>query len=328
MSLTLTMEHRVWPLREAFAISRSTATTCPTLVVTLTDGSGRQGRGEGCGVDYKGETPEGLERQIEAVRRRIEAGVSREQLLTLMPAGGARCAVDGALWDLEAKQTGRSAYASAGVPCPAPVRTAFTIGIRSVDDVEVAARARSRHALLKLKVDAHDPVASVMAARRGAPDAALIVDPNQSWSVAELKVLAPVLADLGVVLLEQPIPVGAEAALDGWVSPVRLCADELIDDADDLAKAQGRFDVVNIKLDKTGGLTAALGLARAARQAGFDLMVGCMAGSSLAMAPATILAQQCEFADLDGPLLAAEDWADGLTYRDGLIEPADARFWG
>jgi len=328
MTLSVGATAKSWPMREPFAISRGVSTETECVIVTLTDDEGRRGRGEGCGVNYSGETPQSMLGQIEQVRPAIENGVSREDLLTLLPAGGARCAIDAALWDLEAKQSGRSVFSLAGVDAPAPVQTAFTIGIRSVDDYRTAAAARADFAVLKIKVNQENPVAAVAAARRGAPKAAFIVDPNQSWTVEALKAIAPQLADLGVVLLEQPIKVGDEAGLDGYRCPVRLCADELIQGVDDLKRAAGRFDVINIKLDKTGGLTDGLRLASSARMAGFGLMVGCMVGSSLSMAPGLVLAQQCAFVDLDGPLLQSEDWPDGLSYLGGLIQLPRPSFWG
>jgi L-alanine-DL-glutamate epimerase-like enolase superfamily enzyme len=328
MRLDLAVETRVWPLNEPFTISRGTTTQFDGVIVTLKDDAGRRGRGEGCGVPYAGETPRTMTSQIEAVRVGIEGGLTRDGLLDLLPAGGARCAIDAALWDLEAKQLGRSAFDLAGIAGPGAVNTAFTIGIRPIPDYEAAAAARSAHALLKIKVDEQDPLAAVAAARRGAPNSAFIVDPNQAWSIETLKHMAPRMAELGVVLLEQPIRVGDEAGLDGYRCPARLCADELIHQTSDLEKAKGRFDVINIKLDKTGGLTAALVLAKAAKAAGFDLMVGCMGGSSLSMAPAMVLAQQCAFVDLDGPLLQSEDCPGGLSYRNGVVQPPSPAFWG
>jgi len=326
--LTFDVDTVRWPLREPFATSRGVLTHIAAIVVTLVDQDGRCGRGEACGVTYAGETPETMTAQIDAVRSVIERGVDRHALLDILPAGGARCAIDAALWDLEAKRTGRSAFLAVGVPSPRPLITAYTIGIRATDDYETAAAARATHALLKIKVNDRDPIGAVAAARRGAPRAAFIVDPNQSWSLEALKEFAPRMAELGVVLLEQPIKVGSEESLDGYACPVRLCADELINGTADLAKAKGRFEVINIKLDKAGGLTAALHLADAARAGGFDLMVGCMAGSSLAMAPACVLGQRCDFVDLDGPLLQSADWPDGLTYHDGLASPPSPRLWG
>jgi L-alanine-DL-glutamate epimerase-like enolase superfamily enzyme len=328
MSLSLSVETKFWRLREPFVISRGMQTEIETVVVTLTAEDGHRGRGEGCGVRYAGETPRSMSEQIEYCRSRIETGIDRQGLLSMLPPGGARCAVDAALWDLESKRIGQSAFMLAGIANPHPVTTAYTIGIRSIAEYELTAHARRQYPLLKIKVDDRCPIAAVEAARRGAPGVPFIVDPNQAWSVADLKGFADELLDLGVVLIEHPIKVGEEAQLEGYRCPVRLCADELIDGPADLPKARGRFDVINIKLDKTGGLTAALGLAVSAREAGFELMVGCMVGSSLSMAPAVVLAQQCAFVDLDGPLLQAEDWPGGLSYSDGVIELPARDFWG
>lgn len=326
--LNLKVDKRSWPMHEPFAISRGVQSETETIMVTLEDDAGLRGRGEGCGVAYAGETIAGMMSQLEVVRARVEAGLDRTTLLSLLPPGGARCALDAALWDLEAKQAGTTVFALAGEADAAAQVTAYTIGIRALADYEAAAAARADYALLKIKVAADDPLEAIRAARRGAPDTAFIVDPNQSWSVETLKSLAPALSDLGVVLLEQPIRVGDEAGLDGWVSPIMLCADELINGVGDLDRAAGRFSVINIKLDKTGGLTEGLSLARAARDRGFDLMVGCMAGSSLSMAPAMVLAQQCAFVDLDGPLLQSEDWPDGMVYHQGVVQPPRPEFWG
>jgi L-Ala-D/L-Glu epimerase len=328
MTRALSWKTQRWPLREPFAISRGVQTEVPALTIRLRDSDGFEGRGEACGVTYAGETPETMAAQIEGLRGVLEGPITRQELLSLMPAGGARFAVDAALWDLEAKRTGRSAFELAGFGGPGPVTTAYSIGIRSLDAYEASAAERSAHALLKIKVAGEDPLAAVRAVRRGAPRSALIVDPNQAWSVDQLQALAPKLAELGVVLLEQPIPVGQEASLEGYDCPIPLCADELISDSSDLPKVFGRFQVINIKLDKTGGLTEALRLARAALAEGLDLMVGCMAGSSLCMAPATIVAQQCRFVDLDGPLLQAQDWPCGLDIRDGVMPAPDPQLWG
>lgn len=328
MRYTLTHEPRTWQLREPFAISRGVKSEAETLIVTLVDNKGRRGRGEASGVPYLAETTETMAAQIDAVRSPIEAGVTRAQLLSLLPAGGARCGVDSALWDLEAKSRGISVFELAAIAAPIAVTTVYSIGIRSPEAYEASARERSSYPVLKLKVGQDDPLSLIAAARRGAPDAKFIVDPNQAWTVKTLKKLAPALVELGVVLLEQPIPAGTEAELDGYRCPVSLCADELVQDIADLDKAKGRFEFVNIKLDKTGGLTEALHLADVARAAGFKLMVGCMGGSSLSMAPALVLAQQCAFVDLDGPLFLSSDWPDGLVYKDGQIQLPGAGFWG
>ncbi len=327
--LSFTVHERRWPMRAPFAISRGVQLDQPTIILELKDAQGRQGRGEACGVPYEGETPGSMIDALEGVRPAIEAGVTRKDIQGLLPAGGARCALDSALWDLEAKQTGRSAASLAGLAQVRPVETAITIGIRSLSAYEAAGRAASGHTLIKIKVDGAAPLEAISAVRRGAPASRFIVDPNQSWSIDQLKQLAPQLKDLGVVLLEQPIGVGQEGGLDGYRCPVEICADELIRDQNDLTKAAGRFGVINIKLDKTGGLTAALDLADAAQAMGFRLMVGCMAGSSLSMAPAHILAQRCAYVDLDGPLLQAEDWGEhAMVYADGQLHPPSAALWG
>lgn len=318
---------REWPLREPFVISRGMIASARMLEEIL-HGGAHVGRGEVEGVSYAGETPETMAAQLAGIAADIRAGADRMALLSLLPPGGTRFALDSALWDLEAKQTGRSPFAMAGV-VPAPVQSSRTIGIRSLEGYAEAAAAWRDVPVLKVKVGAEDPLAAIAAVHRAAPDAQLIVDPNQAWSVAQLKAIAPDLPALGVVLLEQPIPVGAEPDLDGWAPPVPLCADELIETEDDLRKATGRFACVNIKLDKTGGLTAALALADRAEAIGFGLMVGCMMGSSLAMAPAMVLAQRCRFVDLDAPTYQDADRREGFTYRAGRVDqPWRPALWG
>ncbi|QGN55481.1 dipeptide epimerase [Novosphingobium sp. Gsoil 351] len=325
--LRLSLATARWEFREPFVISRATITTCDTIEVAVSDTSGLTGRGGAHGVPYAGETLATMSRDVEAAREAVEAGATREDLLILMPAGGARSAIDAALWDLEAKRGEGDPFARNGVAAN-PVMSARTLGIRSPDQFEQSARAERAHAL-KLKVGADDPLAMIAGARRGAPEASLIVDPNQSWSPAQLKQLAPQLSDLGVELIEQPIPVGAEGELDGWVSPIPLCADELVDDIADLDKAAGRFAAINIKLDKAGGLTAALRLADAAQARGFDLMIGCMGGPSLVMAPGMVLAQRCRWVDLDAPLFQLADNQPGFTFQRGTVaRPHLPDLWG
>lgn len=328
MPLRMDLVEKAWPMREPFAIARGVQSDQPTLIVTLTDAAGRRGRGEGCGVDYAGETPATMRAQLEALRDRIARGLTRRELADLLPAGGARCALDAALWDLEARQQGRTVAELAGIAPLKSVTTAYTIGIRSLAAYEETARRYAAYPVLKIKVDGSDPVAVVAAVRRGAPDARLIVDANQSWSVEALKVHAAALAGQGVVLLEQPVPVGAEAGLDHYRCPIPIAADELINGVGDLARAKGRFDVINIKLDKTGGLTEALALREAARARGLMIMAGCMVATSLAMAPALLIAQGAEVVDLDGPLLLAKDRVPGLSILGSMIEPPPAELWG
>lgn len=325
--MQLEVFRRDWLLREPFTISRGTMTTADAVMVTLREGNA-VGRGEAYGIIYEGETPESIIAQIEAVRPVIEAGIDRAALLDLLPIGGARCAVDCALWDLEAKRSGQRAWQAAGMAESRAVETAFTIGMRPVDEVRATAARFADFPLLKLKVGREDPLGTIAAARAGAPESRFIVDPNQSWSAADVIALSGRLAELGVVLLEQPVPVDDDEGLRGYTGPVAICADELVHDRHDLPRAQGKYSHINIKLDKAGGLTEALALADAALAAGHRLMVGCMAGSSLAMAPAHLVAQLCDYVDLDGPLLQAEDWSPAMTYRAGRLEPPEAALWG
>lgn len=327
MSRQLRITMRSWPLKEPFVIARGTQTHADAVIVELTSGQHR-GRGEAVGVPYRGETPDTLMRDISRVCVAVEAGADRKDLLQLLPAGGARNALDAALWDLEAKLTGVPVWRRAGMERGKAVTTAITIGIRPLAAYEKAATALADHPWIKIKVDRTDPVASVAAVRRCAPNSKLIVDANQAWSIAELQNHSASLVALGVDLLEQPVAVGLDEGLAGWRCPIPVCADESINTTDDLPKLLGRYDFINIKLDKTGGLTAALELARAAQKAGLRLMSGCMVGGSLAMAPAMVLAQICEINDLDGPLLQAEDWPGGIVYDHGVMSPPWPAFWG
>jgi L-Ala-D/L-Glu epimerase len=316
-----------WTLREPFTISRGTMTTIDGILVTLSD-AGHMGRGEAYGIIYEHDTPASMLAQIAAIRSEVENGITREALYSILPFGGARCAIDCALWDVEAKRSGIPAWQTAGLDSLRPIVTAFTIGMRPAAQVELAARAHAEFDLLKIKVDARDPLTTLRAARAGAPKARFIVDPNQSWSFGQLVALTPQLQALGVALLEQPLPIDADDAQAGYASPIPICADELIHDRSDLPKARGKYSHINIKLDKTGGLTEALALAQAARAEGFGLMVGCMAGSSLAMAPAALIGQLCDFVDLDGPLLQIDDWDAAMACRNGVLDPPGPALWG
>jgi L-alanine-DL-glutamate epimerase-like enolase superfamily enzyme len=316
-----------WPMIEPFVIARGTQTTADVVVVELASGTA-MGRGEASGVLYAGETPETILGQIRSVKAAVEAGANRQDLLTLLPAGGARNALDAALWDLESKLTGVPVWRRAGVDRGDAITTAVTIGIRTVPEYRKAALALMDNPWIKIKVDMHEPLEAVRAVRLAAPQAKLVVDANQAWTVEQLKQLTPALVTLGVDLLEQPVKVGLDEGLDGYRSPIPICADESINTVDDLPALVGRYDFINIKLDKTGGLTTALELARAAQQLGFRLMSGCMCGSSLAMAPAMVLAQLCEINDLDGPVLQSGDWPGGIVYNRGVMTPPWPGFWG
>jgi len=324
----LTVQTKYWKLREPFVIARGTYTTSDVIIVELQDGP-HVGRGEAAGVDYHGETPDSMVAQVEAVRSKIEAGVTRAELLKLLPIGGARNALDAALWDLEAKRTGRRAWDLAGVGNTREVASAMTIGIRSIEGYEKAARGLTHYRWIKIKVNNEDPLACIEAVRRGSPNSRLIVDANQAWDVPTLYKLGPQLAKLRVDLLEQPVKVGGDQDLELGRSPIPVCADESIDTIDDLQYLKSRYEFVNIKLDKTGGLTAALELASAARAEGMRLMVGCMVTGSVGMAPGMVLAQLCEVVDLDGPLLQGEDWENPIQYdKTGVMSWPSPKLWG
>jgi L-alanine-DL-glutamate epimerase-like enolase superfamily enzyme len=266
--------------------------------------------------------------QIEGVRPRFEGGADGAALQTLLPPGAARNALDCALWDLEAKRAGVRAWTLAGRARLDPVKTCFTISLGSPEEMAEAARANARRPILKLKIGGPDDLDGVAAVRAAAPRARLIVDANEALSFEDLTRLAPELARLDVRLLEQPLPAGEDGALAGYASPVPLCADESLHTRAELAACAGRYGLINIKLDKTGGLTEALALAAEARAGGFGLMIGCMVATSLAMAPAMILAQGAEFVDLDGPLLLTRDREPGLAIAGSLIEPPSSAVWG
>jgi L-alanine-DL-glutamate epimerase-like enolase superfamily enzyme len=328
MPVTLAAKRIDWELREPFRIARSTMTAVSGIVATLTDDNGLEGRGEAYGVGYEGETVESMLDQVARLRACMPAELTREWLLESLPHGGARCAIDCALWDLEAKRSGVAAWRRAGIPRWQPVVSAFTIGMRDRDELIACAAAHADFALLKVKVGAEQPLEAIATVHSAAPQARLIVDANQAWSFEALERYAPRCLELGVVLLEQPIAAELDAPLLEYESPVPICADEAVRVSADLPRVCGKYDYVNIKLDKAGGLTAALELAHAARQQGFGLMVGCMAGSSLAMAPAAVVAQLCEFVDLDGPLLQRDDWPHGLQYERGVISRPQPLLWG
>ncbi len=327
MKHRLTIESRSWRLKEPFVIARGSRTVSKVIVVLL-ESDGHVGRGEAQGVAYLGETQESMSAQIEQVRDAIEAGITRDDLLTLLPPGGARNAIDAALWDLQAKQTGVRAWKRADVPSGEAVESAVTIGIRTPAAFETSARELADHPWIKIKVNRDDPVAAVAAVRRGAPRARLIVDANQAWSIEDLARFVPALLEYKVDLLEQPLAAGKDQGLSGFQSAIPICADESLNTVDDLPGLVGRYDFVNIKLDKCGGLTTALELAQAAKRSGFRLMSGCMVASSLAMAPAMVLAQLCEINDLDGAFLLAEDWSDGIVYNNGRMQQPWPAFWG
>ena len=318
--ITLEVATQTLRLAKPFRISGHVFETSDVVVVTLRDGEHR-GRGEGSGVYYLGDDVPNMLSEIEAARPAIEAGISRDDLRTKMPSGGGRNALDCALWELEASRQGVAAWQLSGIAQPVAVRTTFTIGAAApeVMAADAARYAQARSIKMKLTGDLDLDLARVAAVRAARPDVWLGVDGNQGFARSDLGRLAAGLKSLDVSLLEQPIPRGSEADLDGFASPVRIAGDESLLTLADIPGAVGRFDVVNIKLDKCGGLTEGLAIAAEARRLGLGVMVGCMVGSSLAMAPAFVLGQLCDLVDLDGPTFLAEDCSPAVTYRDGNI---------
>ncbi|MBN7787395.1 dipeptide epimerase [Ponticoccus gilvus] len=321
MSITVTRD--VFPLAEAFTISRGSRTEAQVLTVQI-----RRGHVTGWGecVPYAryGETLESVEAEIAG----LPEGISRRDLQAALPAGAARNAVDCALWDLEAKASGQRVWQLAGLPAPGPEITAYTLSLDTPERMEASARKHAARPLLKIKLGTPDDMPRLEAVRRGAPEARIIVDANEGWSAEVYAELAPHLLRLGVALVEQPLPAGQDAALIGMDRPVPVCADESCHDRGSLSGLAGKYDVVNIKLDKTGGLTEALALREAALAAGYGVMVGCMVGSSLAMAPAVLVAQGAQVTDLDGPLLLAGDRRTPLVFDDRGVHPPEAALWG
>lgn len=320
------IEH--WEMTEPFEIAREVITDQPVLLVKLHDSQGHTGCAEAAGVDYDGETPQSMADQIARVAPQLHDTVDGQTLLRLLPAGGARNALDCALWDLRAKQSGTPAWQAAGLAPLKPVTTAYTIGLGDEATTRRKAREARHFPLLKLKVDAQRHLDVVRIVREEHPGVRLVVDANQAWSIELLKDLLPQLVQAGVELVEQPLARGNDHELDGLQSPIPLAADESCTDRSSLANLIGRYQFVNIKLDKCGGLTEGLALAAQATRHGLGLMVGNMCGTSLAMAPAFLLAQSCRYVDLDGPLLQKLDRATPLVYQAGVIQPPDARLWG
>lgn len=327
MSRTLSVRDERWPFAGAFRIARGARTESHVIVVEIAE-AGVTGHGEAAPYPRYGTDVAAELARVEEVRRHMEAGAGREELLSLLPPCSARNALDAALWDLEAKLSGRRAWELAGRSRLDPVKTAFTISLDAPDTMAEAARAAARRPLLKLKIGGPDDLDRVEAVRAAAPKSRLIVDANEGLSFDDLVRLAPDLARLDVKLIEQPLPDGEDEALEGYESPVPLCADESLHTRADLARVARRYACVNVKLDKTGGLTEALALVAEARALGLEIMVGCIVATSLAMAPALVIAQGAEFVDLDGPLILAKDRRPGLVFEGSMIRPPEPALWG
>lgn len=325
--VTLNVCEERWPIAGAFVISRGSRTEARVVTVALTDGPVR-GRGEAVPVSRYGESVAGVIAQIESLGPDLAAGLDRTRLQSRLPHGAARNALDCALWDLDAKRAGVRAWTLAGRSRLDPVKTAYTLSLGSPESMAEAARANARRPVLKLKIDGGDDIDRVAAVRAAAPRTRLIVDANEALDFDALRRLAPEFARLGVMLIEQPLPAAADAELEGYDSPVPLCADESIHTRAELEACARRYACINIKLDKAGGLTEALALKAEAMARGLEVMVGCMVATSLAMAPALLVAQGARYVDLDGPLLLAHDRAPGLTYLGSMIEPPSPDLWG
>lgn len=321
----ISLSIKPWPLKEPFTITGYTWENANTLVVTITE-DGVTGRGEASGVYYLNETAESIFKQAESIKSALENGLSRQDLQQQLPRGGARNAIDCALWDLECKKTGKSIFELTGIK-QKEVITVATVGIDSPERMADKAKGLDTPRI-KVKLSGEQPLKRIQAVCSARPDAQIVVDANQGWTFEQLVELAPIFKQLGVVMIEQPLPRGGDEELEDYQSPITLCADESCLDTSELEQAARRYQMINIKLDKTGGLTEALALAQQTLDKGLQLMVGNMLGSSLAMAPALVIAQRCELADLDGPLFLTADYDNPLHYQAGRVSGLTSRLWG
>jgi L-alanine-DL-glutamate epimerase-like enolase superfamily enzyme len=316
----------IWPLKETFRISRGSRTEAQVVVATVSDGQ-YVGRGEGVPIRRYDQTPSSVLAQIDEIKR--EKSLDRNRLEKLLPAGAARNAIDCALWDLEAKRSTKRVWELAGIPIIDHVETAFTIGLDAPEKMAAAVATAVNAPILKLKLGGDDvDLARVETVRAAAPNARLLIDANESWSPVHFRKIAPSLGKLGVELIEQPFSADADEILETLDHPVPICADESCHSAADLPRLKNRYEMINVKLDKTGGLTEALRLCERAREYGFKLLIGCMVGTSLSMAPARILARAADYVDLDGPLLLSRDRDHGIRYDKGKIDIPSRELWG
>ena len=316
-----------WPIAGSFTISRGAKTEAVTVVAEVSRDD-RTGRGECVPYPRYGETPEETLAALKSMQEPVARGLDRQALQAAMPAGAARNALDCALLDLEAKIAGRRVWNLLGRPAPRACTTAYTISLGTPEAMAAATARAAQRPLLKIKLGGDGDGARIAAVRTAAPESELIVDANEAWTSDNLAQRLAECAEAGVTLVEQPLPAGQDEALARIRRPLSVCADESVHDRSSLAGLRERYDAVNIKLDKTGGLTEALAMADAAQALGFEIMIGCMVATSLAMAPAMLLAGQARFVDLDGPLLLARDREGGLRYDGSLVYPPDAALWG
>jgi L-alanine-DL-glutamate epimerase-like enolase superfamily enzyme len=326
-SPTLVARIERWPIAGSFTISRGAKTEAVTVVAELSR-NGRTGRGECVPYPRYGETPEATLKALQAMREPVSRGLDRQALQAAMPPGAARNALDCALLDLEAKAAGQRVWELLGRRAPQACITAYTISLASPDAMAAATAKAAHRPLLKIKLGGDGDGERIAAVRRAAPESKLIVDANEGWTSENLERNLAACAEAGVTLVEQPLPAGEDQALGRMRRPLAVCADESVHDRASLAGLRERYDAVNIKLDKAGGLTEALAMADAAQALGFELMIGCMVATSLAMAPAMLLTPQARFVDLDGPLLLARDRDGALRYDGSLVYPPDTALWG
>ena len=326
--MRLEVRSEIWPLASAFTISRGSRTETEVVVATLTEGD-KAGRGECMANPRYGESQEAVAAALEALAPDIASGrLDRAGLQYALPAGAARNALDCAFWDIEAKRAGKRVWEIAGLDRPRPLETAYTIGLDTPDKMGAKARANAYRPLLKVKLAGAEDLERVAAVRKNAPQSRLIVDAKEGWRPDQVAPLSEALRKLHVQLIEQPLPAGQDEALAGTGRPIPICADESCHTRADLDRLSGLYDAVNIKLDKAGGLTEALLLRDAALGRGLGVMVGCMVSTSLAMAPAVLIAQGAAFADLDGPLLLARDRSPALRYDGSIVHPPEPQLWG
>lgn len=321
--LNFNIQAETFPLATVFTISRGAKTHAHVVRIEVSDGKAT-GQGECVPYARYGESVESVTKLLS----NLPNDIAREALQEIMPAGAARNAIDCALWDLEAKQTGKSVWELAGLDKPKPLTTAYTLSLERADEMRENAKKNAFRPLLKLKLGTPDDLPRLQAVREGAPDSQIMVDANEGWSLEDLSALQPHLEALGIALVEQPLPESDDSGLVGNSFTMPICADESSHTSEGLEELRKKYDIVNIKLDKTGGLTEALKMRKKAKELGFGIFVGCMVGSSLGMAPATLIAQGASFVDLDGPLLLAQDRAHGIRYEGSTMYPASPALWG
>lgn len=325
--MELKVEEEIFPTAGAFTISRGSRTEIRVVTVTLRDDV-HVGRGECVPYARYDETVDSVMEEIRGLSQDLKNGLNRQDLQSRLPAGAARNGLDCAFWDLEARREGKPVWQLAGMERPKPLVTAYTLSLAEPASMLVKAGENAHRPLLKVKLGTDGDLERIEAVREGAPDAAIIVDANEGWSVEQYHELAPQFVHLGVAMVEQPLPAGQDDALKGIERPLPVCADESCHDRASLPSLEGKYDLINIKVDKTGGLTEAFALEEAARQSGYGIMVGCMLGTSLAMAPAFLLAQQADYVDLDGPLLLAADREPGFIFDESVMAMPENGLWG